>query len=740
VIRELTDGQLLERFARGDGPAAELAFAALVERHGAMVIRVCRAHLADPHDRQDAFQATLLVLVEKARGLWVRDSLGPWLHQVALRTASRARAAAIRRKRLEQRAAEIMASRDHHEDTGDPELARVLHEEIERLPERYRVPIVLCDLEGRTCEEAARVMGRPVGTIKCWRSRGRERLRVRLIRVGLAPSVAAGAALRADAARSAVAAPAADQAARAAIRILADGIGAGVVPASVSMLVKGVMRSMFLNQLRTATVGFCVLMLIGSGLLRVARVAAEDPNRTAAAPPGAGSPRASGLQPPTVMTKPPELGGEAWLMSLREAIRIGLGDNPQFVRVVSPEAEDKPAGGVEPAAMGATPNPRRTGAGVSPIVITRVDLGAAPSRFKSEMMAHVRSVEQQYWNLNTAYTRLWATREVVALAEAAVKREQEGTRGGRGSDGESADARLRLEQLRLDLVTRTSDAITVEQLLRNLLGLPYADNRRIVPITPPTEGRLEPDWDTCRAAMLEKQPDIVQARELVSQAEGVVPAPPPIPAAGTGERTKLIERQKANLWQVIRETTHSLGRFFLEIDASYKQFRTASQVRAAAGERLEAQRAEYEAGRIPAERFFDAVAQYTAAVASEAQYKATYNISMAAVEEAKGTLLEFDKIIVTDAPEGKNASQVARSDGAVKPASHQPEPLGPAPVSPGGPAAPTRATDETAKPDSAGKTYSFHLTIGSGPRPFEIPGSFIVAPAREKQATGAGAR
>ena len=190
VIRELTDGQLLERFARGDGEAAELAFAALVERHGAMVLRVCRAHLADPHDRQDAFQATFLVLVEKARGLWVRESLGPWLHQVAMRTASCARAAALRRKMAEQGAAEIGVRRDPDDD---PELTRILHEEIERLPERYRVPIVLCDLEGRTCEEAARVMGRPVGTIKCWRSRGRERLRRRLIRAGLAPSLTIGA-------------------------------------------------------------------------------------------------------------------------------------------------------------------------------------------------------------------------------------------------------------------------------------------------------------------------------------------------------------------------------------------------------------------------------------------------------------------------------------------------------------------------------------------------------------------
>ncbi len=88
TVRDLTDGQLLERFATDRDDAAELAFAVLVERHGPMVRRVCRGVLADPHDTQDAFQATFLVLVRKARALWVRDSLGPWLHQVAYRTAS----------------------------------------------------------------------------------------------------------------------------------------------------------------------------------------------------------------------------------------------------------------------------------------------------------------------------------------------------------------------------------------------------------------------------------------------------------------------------------------------------------------------------------------------------------------------------------------------------------------------------------------------------------------------------
>jgi HlyD family secretion protein len=99
VIRDLTDGQLLERYATGQGEAAELAFAAIVERHGPMVLRVCRAGTGDPHDALDAFQATFLVLIKKSRGLWVKNSLGPWLHQVAYRTASGDRVAAARRRR-----------------------------------------------------------------------------------------------------------------------------------------------------------------------------------------------------------------------------------------------------------------------------------------------------------------------------------------------------------------------------------------------------------------------------------------------------------------------------------------------------------------------------------------------------------------------------------------------------------------------------------------------------------------
>jgi RND family efflux transporter MFP subunit len=186
AVRELSDGQLLERFATDRGEAAELAFAIVVERHGPMVLRVCRSVLTDSHDCDDAFQATFLVLVQKARGLWVRDSLGPWLHQVAVRTASRARLSAARRRRHEERAARARA--ETHTVKSD-DIESLLHQEIEKLPERFRAPLVLCDLEGCSLQQASRHLGWPLGTVKSIQARGRERLRDRLRRLGLAPNV-----------------------------------------------------------------------------------------------------------------------------------------------------------------------------------------------------------------------------------------------------------------------------------------------------------------------------------------------------------------------------------------------------------------------------------------------------------------------------------------------------------------------------------------------------------------------
>ncbi len=192
TIRDLTDGQLLERFATEGNEVAELAFTAMVERHEAMVWRVCRAILRDEHAAEDAFQATFLVLVRKARTLWVQDSLGPWLHRVACRTASHVRRAEHRRQRHEQDVASRSAARlIERGPLPDPdrECESVVHEAVDGLPEKFRAPIVLCDLEGRTHQEAARCLGWPIGTVKTRQMRGRRLLRERLVRRGLGIAV-----------------------------------------------------------------------------------------------------------------------------------------------------------------------------------------------------------------------------------------------------------------------------------------------------------------------------------------------------------------------------------------------------------------------------------------------------------------------------------------------------------------------------------------------------------------------
>jgi hypothetical protein len=132
------------------------------------------------------------------------------------------------------------------------------------------------------------------------------------------------------------------------------------------------------------------------------------------------------------------------------------------------------------------------------------------------------------------------------------------------------------------------------------------------------------------------------------------------PLANTRQAQYILLRARAYLQQVVHQTTHSLARFFLEIDANYKQFKTASRLRAAAAQRLDAQRAYYEEGRITIDRFLDAVSQYATAVATEAQYKTTYNVSICALEEAKGTLLAYDNIAVAEGPHPRKAYIQAR--------------------------------------------------------------------------------
>jgi RNA polymerase sigma-70 factor (ECF subfamily) len=189
----LSDRELLERFtARRDAgdEAAEASFAALVARHGAMVLRVCRAMLGDRHEAEDAFQATFLVLASRARSIRLGDSIGSWLHRVALRVSARARSRQARRGHHERRRVEMTANTT---DVGagspsiDADKDRVVHAEIGRLPEKFRAAVVLCYLEGLTRETVAAQFGCPVGTVRSRLATARERLRWRLMQRGVAP-------------------------------------------------------------------------------------------------------------------------------------------------------------------------------------------------------------------------------------------------------------------------------------------------------------------------------------------------------------------------------------------------------------------------------------------------------------------------------------------------------------------------------------------------------------------------
>jgi RNA polymerase sigma-70 factor (ECF subfamily) len=172
----------MERFATcrdGGDEAAEAAFAALVAQHGAMVLRVCRAVLGDRQEAEDAFQATFLVLACRARSIRRGDSVGSWLHGVALRFSAEARSRAASRRRHERRRAEMTTNTTEPAVGGpshDADLDRVVQEEIGRLPKKLRAAVVLCYFEGMTHETAAAQCGCPVGTVRSRLATARERL------------------------------------------------------------------------------------------------------------------------------------------------------------------------------------------------------------------------------------------------------------------------------------------------------------------------------------------------------------------------------------------------------------------------------------------------------------------------------------------------------------------------------------------------------------------------------------
>jgi outer membrane protein TolC len=392
------------------------------------------------------------------------------------------------------------------------------------------------------------------------------------------------------------------------------------------------------------------------------------------------------------------------------------------------------------------------------IVVARLNADFSVWEFKQNVMFLVRSIEQQYWVLAQQHMKLWAAQAAADLSlkllDDVLARQEVGSMEGGRED--VADARAQYERAQLSLVTTTSDVLTTERQLRNILGLPPSDNRRIIPVTEPTDARLEPNWEASLAQMVTFHPDIIQQQLNVRIAEmqllvarnQLLPALDfnvlyqfngfgqnldTAEAVGTGAMLKAFDplqvsrqtasglnplaaqynnfqtwqvgftfqmplgfrsalsntrtaqlnllQQRAFLQQMVHQSTHQLARYFLEVDANYKQYKAASRLVAAQRERLDTYQARYEEGMRDRSRsakavdirsYIDAINQWTNAVAQEAEYKSTYNTSIAVLEETKGTLLAYDNIAVAEGPWPRKAYIQARDQQAA----HRQHPVG----------------------------------------------------------------
>ena len=264
TVSGLTEGQLLARFVK---TRDEAAFEALVSRFGPMVLGVCRQSLSDSHAADDAFQATFLVLVRRAGSIRDGDRLGNWLYGVAVKVAKRARADLARKRTREQEVAAVAAEiAGGNGQATDPDVGPLLHEEIARLPSKYREPIVLCFLDGRTHDEAAEVLGWPIGTVKGRLARAKDLLRDRLGRRGVTASTAMLAATLSKATEAAVPPLLLSQTVKAAMGIAAGGaVAAGLASAGALALSDGVIWTMTMTKWKLAAAGVIGLGLIASG-------------------------------------------------------------------------------------------------------------------------------------------------------------------------------------------------------------------------------------------------------------------------------------------------------------------------------------------------------------------------------------------------------------------------------------------------------------------------------------------
>ena len=281
TLGNLADGELLDCFRSHSNAAGHEAFRILVERHGAMVLGLCRSLVRDPHEAEDAFQATFLVLVRRADSIRQRETIGPWLYGVACRVARRAQIRSARRRKREVAADVDLPARDgsNVEASGTDQ---AVHEEIRRLPESLRAPLILCCLEGQSYDLAARRLGVREPTLRGRLHRARKTLESRLRRRGILAPTVAGLLDPGSLSLGPLPSSLIESTTQFAVRwstLRGLLVGAGAVPETIAALAQGVIQAMFIQTVKVC--GIAAVLTVGVvGTLVVAqqeKIGGDDP-------------------------------------------------------------------------------------------------------------------------------------------------------------------------------------------------------------------------------------------------------------------------------------------------------------------------------------------------------------------------------------------------------------------------------------------------------------------------------
>jgi RND family efflux transporter MFP subunit len=414
----LGDVELLERFRAWRDQAA---FELLLWRHGPMVLGVCRRLLPTAQDAEDAFQAVWLTFVRKAGSIARGGALGGWLHRVACRVALRARSGLARRARREHNGVDQLGIT--RESAAPNDLAAILDEEVNRLPARQRLVFVLCCLEGKTGEEAARQLGCARGTVSSRLTRAREQLRRRLTRRGLVPAVALGAAV----AEEAVSAPLIQSTLKACFLFSASKSAGGELSAQAVTLAEGVLRAMFLSKLKIVAVLLLAVGLLAAGRALTLRDAEAAPSEEAKQEPPLGEkPREKKDRPVVVQVINPQKGGVD-----RKTVQVCSAEAFQTVEVYT-----EVSGLLKTVSVDMGDRVRKGQ------VLAEIDAPLAALEEKQALSA----VKQAYGQLQVAKAGIEGARARVSAAKATVTQRQ--------AELERAKAALTIRQRQLDLVKR----------------------------------------------------------------------------------------------------------------------------------------------------------------------------------------------------------------------------------------------------------------------------------------------